>query len=189
MLKKLVCSLVGMLLLLTASSADAALNAYLKVKGQKSGWIVGGVTQRGREGSSLVVASSQEIIAPRDAASGLPSGKRMYKPLTVILEVDKALPRYINAIATNETLPEVELRYWRPVEKVSQGSSGTEVQFYTIKLTNAGLASIRYVQPNGLVPEQRQMTEYVELQFTFQKIEWTWTDGGITASDDWIPRV
>lgn len=24
---------------------------------------------------------------------------------------------------------------------------------------------------------------------TFQKIEWTWNDGGITASDDWEART
>jgi type VI secretion system secreted protein Hcp len=24
-----------------------------------------------------------------------------------------------------------------------------------------------------------------EWSFTYQKIEWTWLDGGITASDDW----
>jgi type VI secretion system secreted protein Hcp len=24
-----------------------------------------------------------------------------------------------------------------------------------------------------------------DIQFTYQKIEWTWNDGGITAGDDW----
>jgi hypothetical protein len=24
-----------------------------------------------------------------------------------------------------------------------------------------------------------------EVQFTYQKIEWTWVDGGITSSDTW----
>jgi hypothetical protein len=25
--------------------------------------------------------------------------------------------------------------------------------------------------------------------FAYQKIEWVWTDGGITADDDWLARV
>jgi type VI secretion system secreted protein Hcp len=49
---------------------------------------------------------------------------------------------------------------------------------YTIKLTNASIASIRL-----LVDDQGNMTE--EVTFTYQKIEWTWVDGGITAQDDW----
>ncbi len=31
--------------------------------------------------------------------------------------------------------------------------------------------------------------EYEEVAFTYQKIEWTWMDGGITAMDDWESPV
>jgi type VI secretion system secreted protein Hcp len=31
-------------------------------------------------------------------------------------------------------------------------------------------------------------SEYEEIAFTYQKIEWTWTDGGITSSDEWEAR-
>jgi type VI secretion system secreted protein Hcp len=27
--------------------------------------------------------------------------------------------------------------------------------------------------------------EYEEVSFTYQKIQWIWTEGGITAQDDW----
>ena len=39
--------------------ADAALNAYLKLKGQKQGEIKGSVTQKGREGAIAVIAVSE----------------------------------------------------------------------------------------------------------------------------------
>ncbi|HRI69004.1 MAG TPA: type VI secretion system tube protein Hcp, partial [Polyangium sp.] len=42
-----------------------ALNAYLRLKGQKQGEIKGSVTQKGREGSIMVIAVSHEIISPR----------------------------------------------------------------------------------------------------------------------------
>jgi type VI secretion system secreted protein Hcp len=28
-----------------------------------------------------------------------------------------------------------------------------------------------------------------EITLTYQKIEWTWTDGGVTAEDDWESRT
>jgi hypothetical protein len=32
------------------------------------------------------------VVAERDAASGLPTGKRMHKPLVITMEMDKATP-------------------------------------------------------------------------------------------------
>ena len=67
-----------------------ALNAYLKLKGQKQGEIKGSVTQKGREDKIMVIAVSHEIISPRDPASGLPTGKRMHKPFVITKELDKS---------------------------------------------------------------------------------------------------
>jgi hypothetical protein len=33
-----------------------------------------------------------EVVSPRDAASGLPTGKRQHKPLTITKEIDKSSP-------------------------------------------------------------------------------------------------
>ena len=52
-----------------------ALNAYLKMKGQKQGEIKGSVTQKGRENKIMVIAVNHEITSPRDPASGLPTGR------------------------------------------------------------------------------------------------------------------
>jgi len=45
-------------------------------------------------------------------------------------------------------------------------------QVATIKLTNASVA------------QYDQHGDNVTFQFTYQKIEWTWIDGGIVAMDD-----
>ena len=34
-----------------------------------------------------------------------------------------------------------------------------------------------------------KFAEYEEIAFTYQKIEWTWNDGGLTAMDDWEAPV
>ena len=165
-----------------------ALNAYLKLKGQKQGEIKGSVTQKGREGKIMVIAVSHEIVSPRDAASGLPTGKRMHKPLVITKELDKASPLLLQMLTHNENIPEFELQFWTPQVKAT-GGAGMEVQHYTIKLTNANIASISFRMLNNKNPELTRYTEYEEIAFTYQKIEWLWNDGGIMAMDDWEAPV
>ena len=44
------------------------------------------------EDGSCIISFEQEIVSPRDAASGLPTGKRMHKPFTITKEYDKSSP-------------------------------------------------------------------------------------------------
>ena len=160
-----------------------ALNAYLKLKGQTQGEIKGSVTQKGREGKIMVIAVSHEIMSPRDPASGLPTGKRMHKPFVITKELDKSSPLLYSVLVNNENVTEWELQFWQP------SPSGAEVQHYTVKLTNANIASINFRMLNNKNPELMKYAEYEELAFTYQKIIWTWTQGGITAEDDWESPV
>ena len=161
-----------------------ALNAYLKLKGQKQGEIKGSVTQKGRENKIMVIAVSHEIVSPRDSASGLPTGKRMHKPFVITKELDKASPLLYNVLVNNENVQEWELQFWQP------SATGAEKQHYTVKLTNANIASMSFRMANNKHPDLMKFAEYEEIAFTYQKIEWTWMDGGITAMDDWeAPNV
>jgi type VI secretion system secreted protein Hcp len=160
-----------------------ALNAYLKLKGQKTGEIKGSVTQKGREGKIMVIAVSHEIVSPRDPASGLPTGKRMHKPMVITKELDKSTPLLYNVLVNNENITEWELQYWQP------SATGAEKQHYTVKLTNSNIASIAARMPNNKHPDLMKFETYEEIAFTYQKIEWTWMDGGITALDDWEAPV
>src|SRR3954469_24423395 len=91
-----------------------ALNAYLKLKGQKQGELKGSVTQKGREGKIMVIAVSHEIVSPRDPASGLPTGKRMHKPLVITKELDKSSPILYAVLCNNENIPKLEIQFWTP---------------------------------------------------------------------------
>lgn len=161
-----------------------ALNAYLKLKGQKSGEIKGSVTQKGRENKIMVIAVSHEIVSPRDAASGLPTGKRMHKPFVITKELDKSSPLLYQVLCTNENVSEWELQFWTPQLRATTGT-GAEVQHYTVKLTNANIASISFRMANNKHPDLMKFAEYEEVAFTYQQIDWTWNDGGITCSDSW----
>ena len=161
-----------------------ALNAYLNLKGQKQGEIKGSVTQKGRDGKIMVIAVSHEIVSPRDPASGLPTGKRMHKPFIITKELDKSTPLLYNVLVNNENITEWTLQFWTPQLKAAVGT-GVEVQHYTVTLMNANIASIHFKMANNRHPDLMKFTEYEEIAFTYQKITWTWTDGGISAEDDW----
>jgi type VI secretion system secreted protein Hcp len=160
-----------------------ALNAYLNLKAEKSGDIKGSVTQKDREGKIAVIAVSHDIISPRDAASGLPTGKRMHKPFVITKELDKSSPLLYNILVNNENITEWELQFWTP------SATGAEKQHYAVKLTNANIASIDFRMANNKHPDLMKFAEYEQVSFTYQKIEWAWIDGGITAQDDWEAPV
>lgn len=156
-----------------------ALNAYLRLKGETQGDIKGSVTQAGREDSIMVIGTSHEVESPRDAASGLPTGKRQHKPFTITKEIDMATPLLYNALVNNENIPEWKLEYWQP------STSGAEQQHYSVTLTNASISEIRQEMLNNKYPENMQHKEREHIAFCYQKIEWTWVDGGISCEDDW----
>ena len=154
------------------AEAEAALNAYLRMKGQKVGDIKGSVARKGRESSIEILSLNHEIVSPRDPASGLPTGKRQHKPFTFVMELGKATPAIQQAFLDNELLTSVELNVFGPDAK------GAETLTYTVKLTNASISAIRLLPgPNDKVVQ--------EVSLTYQKIEWIWRDGNVTASDDW----
>ncbi len=109
-----------------------------------------------------VNALSHEIISPRDPQTGLPTGRRVHSPLTVTMPWGPATPLFLGALASNENLIAVTVNLL-----------GNGATVATIKLTNASVAS--YAEAG----------ERVTFSFAYQKIEWTWLDGGITAMDDW----
>lgn len=156
-----------------------AYQTYLKLKGAKQGDIKGSVTQKGREGLIAVIAVDHEIISPRDPATGQASGKRQHQPLVIVKELDRSSVPLRQALITNETLTAWELQFWTP------SFQGDDTQVYTIRLTNAGIASIHFAMSDTRDAQFSARAPYEEVAFAYEAIEWSWTDGGLTASDDW----
>lgn len=171
--KKFASLVAGTMILATAASASAANSIFMTLTGQKSGVVNGSVTQKGREKSIQVNGYDDDIVSPRDAASGMATGKRLHKPLKVTLEFDQSAPILYNMADTNENISQLELKFWRP------SPSGMETQYFTVRLTNASITEIH----TGT--DATTHNPVVEVSFTYQKIQWTWLDGGITATDSW----
>lgn len=156
-----------------------ALNAIMRLTSEVQGEIKGSVTQAGREDSILVIGFSHEVDSPRDAASGLPTGKRQHNPLIVTKEIDKSTPLLMKALVENENLTDVSLWFWEP------SRSGKEILYYTIDLQNARIVNIQQEMLNNRYPENMRHKEREHVSFVYQKIVWTYQDGGITSEDTW----
>ena len=59
------------------------------------------------------------------------------------------------------------------------------MQHYSVELLNASVCEIRQEMLNNKYPENMQHKEREHVSFAYQKITWTWEDGGISAEDDW----
>jgi type VI secretion system secreted protein Hcp len=173
--KSFVAMLLASSVLVASTSADAALNAYLRLKGQKSGEIKGSVTQKGRENTIMVIALDQATSKPIN-------GRTNTGPLVLTKEVDQSSPLLHGSLANAEVFTEFTLQFWRP-QISGVGGTGMEEQFYTVKLTNARITNMRTVMLNNKNPELTRYAEYEEVSFTYDAIEWTYVKGGISTTE------
>jgi type VI secretion system secreted protein Hcp len=81
-------------------------------------------------------------------------------------------------LVSNETAKEFELQFWRA------DAAGRETQYYTITLGNALLVSIDLEMPNNKHPDLATLETFEVVTFTYQRVEWTWADGGLVAVAD-----
>lgn len=155
-----------------ASRVEGTDFVHMTLRGQKQGNILGSCRYKGRDGTIVVEEFVHDIVSPRDAASGLPTGQRQHKPITITKRIDRSTPLLYNAMVNNENLTNVAFLFYRT------GREGLTEQYYTVELVNASISEIR---PAGRDVEN--------ISFCYQKIIWTWNDGGITAMDDWEAPV
>ena len=156
--------------------------SHLELEGENQGAIEGTCDMEGREGTILVYAMDQEIHIPRDPQSGLPSGKRVHGPLTLVKEFDKASPKLYQALCTGERM-KVALKWYRI------DSAGNEEHYFTHSLESAIIVTIKPYMPIAFLKENEPYRHMEEVSFTYSKIKWTWEPDGIEYEDAWaVPK-
>ncbi|GAB5101216.1 Hcp family type VI secretion system effector [Caballeronia sp. HLA56] len=150
---------------------------YLTVEGQNQEKIEGATKVQGHEGMILVQAVDHVIEIPKSPQTGLPTGKRVHGAMTVANEIDKSSLKLFQALTSGEQLKSVLLEFYRILPK------GTEEKYYTAKLKNAILTSMKSWTPNCLDPNNRQIGHMEDLAFTYEKITWAYEPDGIEAED------
>jgi len=58
---------------------------------------------------SCTISFEQEVVSPRDVASGLPTGKRMHKPFVITKELDKSSPMMVRESPTKMSAGKVSM--------------------------------------------------------------------------------
>ncbi len=155
------------------------MTAYMKLTGANQGAIDGDCQQKGREKTILIYALDHSVETPVDSHTGQATGKRMHKPLIITKHIDTATPKLQQACSTSETMTDVEIDFYQINQK------GQEEHYFTIKLTNAVIVKTRLYKPMTFVPDNKPFHDMEEVHFNYQKIIWTYNDGGIEAEDDW----
>jgi type VI secretion system secreted protein Hcp len=133
-----------------------------------------------REGTIECVSFFSELSTPRDAATGLLTGRRQHAPLTIVKRIDKSTPLLLKALAQNEPVTSGIFRFFRP-----SPSGGGEVHYYTILIETGYVASVRHEQSNNLYEESIGLPVMERVSFVFQDITWTYEIGGATHTDSW----
>lgn len=130
--------------------------------------IEGSCTVREREGTIVVVNFGHEVVSPRDAASGIPTGQHRHEPVIITKHFDKSSPLLYQSLIRGDVLEEVTFNFYRI------NAEQQEEQYYTIKLEDVIISRIR--------PSYVHMEE---VSFVYQKITWNWIEGGIETTADW----
>jgi type VI secretion system secreted protein Hcp len=157
--------------------------AYLKLTSQKMGEIKGTARQRGREGQILVMAVNHEIISPKDAATGLPSGKRQHQAIVITKEVDNTTPQLHQILVENSPITDAVLTFYGT--DPTRAFMGTETELYCITLHNVFISRIELALHNLLEDQKRNANLVEKVSFVYHEIEWKWTNGNIIANDTW----
>jgi type VI secretion system secreted protein Hcp len=137
-------------------------------------------TSEGRENSIEITRFESEAMTAREVQSGLATGRRQHKPITIVKAIDKATPLLSKALCKNSKL-EGEFKFYRP----NPSGDGTTQQFFTVKITNGRVASQKLLNEWSRPGDAHAEPPHEEVSFVFQDITWTFVDGGIEHQDSW----
>jgi type VI secretion system secreted protein Hcp len=153
------------------------VHLFLTANGQE---IKGESTQTslGRADSIECTYYEQAASTPREAGTGMATGRRQYQPLIIRKRIDKASPLLIKAFCENQAI-EGTFKFFRP----NPSGDGTTEQFYSVQISQGRIASCKQVLPDTTMPATSTEAPLEEITFVFHVISWTYTNGGVTHQD------
>jgi type VI secretion system secreted protein Hcp len=170
---------IGIILLLMAGKNGNTQKVYMKVEGTKTGIIKDQNTSaKLPDRIELNGYSFETSSAGGSAGIGIATGRRTRTPLTVIKNNGQSSILLFNCSATNEVLKTVIIEVYKT------GNTGNEILEQTITLTNATVSYFKQSFDNSPGPGDVKGPKD-EIRFTYQKINITYINGGVTAEDSW----
>jgi type VI secretion system secreted protein Hcp len=180
-----ICMLAGLAI---AAGSAAAQHLTITVQAQKQGLFRGEIALKygnaKAEGRTELLDVRYEMESPRDPATGFASGRRVHKPLTIVKHFGPSSPQYLQALSTNETLPQVL------IEGFNADRQGQLRPAFTIKLINASVSHVDSRVAPTPNPAGRSGAATADdmqevIQFTYQGIEVSSQIGKTMFADSW----
>jgi len=157
-----------------------AYEFYVTTTGTTQNAFKGESTRTAHKAKAPCISFEYAVQSPRDQATGMASGKRQHKPIVITKEIGASTPQFFQACVTNEVLTSVLFEFVHTTDK------GAEEVYYTIKLTNATVSSVRQFTGEGSKHGEEVAThELEEIAFTFQKLDMEHKVAKTAATDDW----
>ncbi len=142
------------------------------------------VISLGRENTIECLKFEYKLETTRDGASGMTTGERVHRPITITKRCDKSSPLLYKALCNNEVVEGI-IKFYRP----NPTGDGTTEQYFTIEFKEARVSSIRSFQPFVMDPNTANLPELEEVSFAFGEISWTYVPNGIMHVDHWSQRT
>ena len=155
---------------------------YVKVEGTKQGAFKNETPREKHQGKIPGISFHYNVKSPRDAASGMASGKRVHQPVSFVKRWGPATPQFFQALCTNESLRSVLFEF------VRTDANGEEYVYHSVRLTNATVTEIDQYLAGDEAVVAVDAFELERIFLTFQRIEIENKDGKTMAADDWLQR-
>lgn len=131
-----------------------------------------GVPGGGPNGSMEIWGWSHEIISPRDAASGLPTGKRQHKPLSIIKPIDPASPLLMELACSSSVIQHMTMTIDVAPSATPKALQGRHTGGIQILL---GDGSVRSIQSGGVNADSPSDSVPVEeVAFYYNRITYSY---------------
>jgi type VI secretion system secreted protein Hcp len=164
-----------------------AFEAYGKVKGKTQGDFKSETPRGPHEGKFAILRFEWGVSSPKDVKTGQSSGRRTHAPFVFAKEIGAATPQFFQALTKNEQIEEAMFEFTRTTPE------GEEEIYFTVKLTDAQVAAIKYSTGGDKLGGdssargggQYDLMEQEEIQLTYRRVEVTHVPGSTSAIDDW----
>lgn len=153
-----------------------ALPGYMSIVGENQGNIEGECDLEERQGCVVVHAFDHCVKLPTDQ-HGLPNGRRVHMPITILKELDRTSPMLYQALSEGELLTEVVIDWYRI------DGAGMEELYYRQTLKNAQITAIEFeVQHDADVANSR-LGHMERVSMIYDSISWAHEADGIEYED------
>ena len=156
-----------------------ATEVYITIEGRKQGKIEGDVTKQGLNGKIAGYALDHSVEVPFDAKSGVTTGQRAHRPLTITTEIGKHTPKLFQACADGEHL-DVTIDFYQ-----TDANTGQLQKYYTVSLKDATVVNIGQSFPETFLEENKQYTHMNTISFAYKQIVWNNVKHSVETEDNW----